>query len=431
MVKKQGESLKPHETKSYIIKHILERDGHVGEPDIRDHLKKKHGLIDQGTINRHLHYLKNEGLIELLPQSKGLRNKWDITKIEHLLNIKRKIKEERLNKIDLNKHEKSLMIVLKKNGYDIFTFKGIRFYVQLLLSSSFFNACLDTNVETLCDRAQLINAYKNPLDAQEVKETISNCYLSYKNCYPILGISIESFMSMIKQMSLREISFPEKIIMMENPRIVPKSFTEEFMKIWEEELFRTSKETLDHMHKEPMERDLRVFWEMAVAAYKLKSFNSVSEAERYDLLFEPYLYQDMLGDIASEEEISYAIEKRSIEEEFRNATGAIRHAMVTKFWEGESRNSTVDTNDYERIESLSEHQIIRDLELESRILSRYKHPSVFGNIYDDPLTTCRGIFKFLYQQTDQIKSFMPLYERESTSFFSNETAWDKWNPNFV
>ena len=78
MVKKQGERLKPDETKSYIIKDILENIGPIGEPDIRDHLKKKYDLRDQGTINRHLHYLNDNGCIELIPSKKeGLRNKWD------------------------------------------------------------------------------------------------------------------------------------------------------------------------------------------------------------------------------------------------------------------------------------------------------------------------------------------------------------------
>lgn len=88
MVRKQGERLKQSETKSNIIKYILDKQRPVSEPEIRKHLEEKHEIKDQGRINRHLHELKKSECIELFPpEKKGLSNHWGITKLKTLEKI--------------------------------------------------------------------------------------------------------------------------------------------------------------------------------------------------------------------------------------------------------------------------------------------------------------------------------------------------------
>jgi len=374
MVKKQGESLKPYETKSYIIKYILENSGPVGEPDIRDYLKKEHELVDQGTINRHLHYLKNEGLITLIEKEKaGHRNKWDITKIEHLANIMKKIKDESLLKnINLNTHEKSLMIALQKNGYDIFSYAGILFYVQLLLSSSYFYACIDTNIELLWDRAQGIYAYKNHSAYQHIENLLVKCYTTYITRYPNLEISIESFISMMTQMSLAEISPTELSMMIQMPRIEEISLAEKYMKIWEEELLGLSEETSDEMHQGTMEDDRKIYWNMYCAAFDLRFYNFFSENTRFDLLFEHYLYQDILDGIASSEEIVFAI-----------------HTKANLEYDNDL------TDNLDEYHAFFDQRYLSILEQVSRVLAKHKHPSIFGNIYSNPTDTLNGLIEIL------------------------------------
>jgi hypothetical protein len=224
----------------------------------------------------------------------------------------KKIKDESLLKnINLNTHEKSLMIALQKNGYDIFSYAGILFYVQLLLSSSYFYACIDTNIELLWDRAQGIYAYKNHSAYQHIENLLVKCYTTYITRYPNLEISIESFISMMTQMSLAEISPTELSMMIQMPRIEEISLAEKFMKIWEEELLGLSEETSDEMHQGTMEDDRKIYWNMYCAAFDLRFYNFFSENTRFDLLFEHYLYQDILDGIASSEEIVFAIHTKA------------------------------------------------------------------------------------------------------------------------
>src|SRR5665647_397428 len=111
MAKKKG-AVSESGVKPGIIKCILSKKVSIKELDIRTYLEKEYNKkIDQGNINRHLHDLEEFSCIELIPPSKkGLPNHWDITKTEHLKNIK-----DKFHDIQLNKYEKSLMIVLQKN----------------------------------------------------------------------------------------------------------------------------------------------------------------------------------------------------------------------------------------------------------------------------------------------------------------------------
>jgi hypothetical protein len=97
MTKTKRDHLKHKEVKSSILEFILKNNGPVAEPAIREYLKKKHDVIDQSTINKHMHNLQNLICIELIPPKKGLRNYWDIKTLKHLRNIIFYFEEIRLN----------------------------------------------------------------------------------------------------------------------------------------------------------------------------------------------------------------------------------------------------------------------------------------------------------------------------------------------
>jgi hypothetical protein len=141
--------------KSTIIKCILEENAPVSEPDIRKNLEEKGILKNQSTINRHLHDLSNFGFIELVPPLKlGLRNKWDISKLEHLRNINRCSQDDKiLQKIELNVYEKSLMIILLKSNHTVCDPVGLYFFICLRLSPSLFDKCLGVSIEELFNNA--------------------------------------------------------------------------------------------------------------------------------------------------------------------------------------------------------------------------------------------------------------------------------------
>jgi hypothetical protein len=153
MTKTKGDHLKHKEVKSSILEFILKNKGPVAEPAIREYLKKKHDVIDQSTINKHMHNLQNLLCIELIPPKKGLRNYWNITTLKHLKNIRFYFEE-----IKLNTRGKSLDILLTErllteHPLKMDSMRAKKSFVQLFLSASFFDMCIKTDVETLYARA--------------------------------------------------------------------------------------------------------------------------------------------------------------------------------------------------------------------------------------------------------------------------------------
>lgn len=153
-----------------IIKCILEENEPISEPDIRKKLEEKNIVKDQSTINRYLHDLNNLELIELIkPIKKGMSNKWDITKIEHLKKIKMQSEYNKpLEKIELNSYEKSIMIILWESNTTIDDLIGFFSFIWLRLSPSLFNECLDVSIQDLFKRA-----YENYQREEEIKNSIN------------------------------------------------------------------------------------------------------------------------------------------------------------------------------------------------------------------------------------------------------------------
>jgi hypothetical protein len=54
----------------------------------------------------------------------------------------------------LNSYGKSLNIVFAETGYKIYSLAGFRLYLYLMLSSSFFNACVESGIEKLKSNAE-------------------------------------------------------------------------------------------------------------------------------------------------------------------------------------------------------------------------------------------------------------------------------------
>jgi len=149
MSRRKGDHLKRNEVKAGIIESIISKNGAVSEPKLREILGKKYGIIDQGNTKKHLKDLKDSSCIVKIPAKPGFANNWDIKKIENLTNIRLNFPE-----IPLNKYEKSInIIIFNKFNFAIGSMRAKKAFVQLSLSDSYFDKCLDTDIETLCARA--------------------------------------------------------------------------------------------------------------------------------------------------------------------------------------------------------------------------------------------------------------------------------------
>ncbi len=95
--------------------------------------------------------LEKKYCIEKIPRESGLYNKWKIGKLKNLQNIR-----EHYPGIRLNKYGKSLHIILKELYSNTDSIGAKKSFVQLVLSASFFDKCLEIDFETLYARASEI-----------------------------------------------------------------------------------------------------------------------------------------------------------------------------------------------------------------------------------------------------------------------------------
>ena len=148
MPKKQGGHLNIGEVKSSILEFLLQQKESIGEPAIRKYLLEKYDVIDQGNINRHLHDLQKHRCIELIPpHKKGLKNYWDIKTRTNLKNIRLEFPG-----FQLNKYEKAINILIMEfvRDQNKFFFDWLKIHIQLLISISFFNTCIEAGTKILC-----------------------------------------------------------------------------------------------------------------------------------------------------------------------------------------------------------------------------------------------------------------------------------------
>jgi hypothetical protein len=131
------------------------------------------------------------------PQKKGLRNYWDIETRTNLKNIREVFPEFRLND-----HEKAINIIIielcDNKGY--FCFEGVKLHIQLLLSVSFFDACLEIDTKTLCQR--IWKSYittKDPLRNKRINDLLKICYIACTKYYSEFKMTEDLFTATMKR----------------------------------------------------------------------------------------------------------------------------------------------------------------------------------------------------------------------------------------
>ena len=293
------------ETKIAIIKFMLSsnKEGNnpgILESKIRDYLNDTYEMTAKKSMRDHLKDLSAGAERPCLEKSSiykpGKPNYWDITKIKHLSNIKSKFPG-----IRLHDYGKSIIIVLKKNGYDIRDLHSRKLYVQLRFSASFFNACIDTSIDALCERAWGIYTDDECYLTGYLKNDMKDYYNEYMARYPIIEMSYESFVSKLTQISKRKEIYSIEALMMGS-----EYQTEKFIEIWEKELLGLNKEKANEIYAEKIEEDLEIYSKMMELSRDLSMFVSDFEWKRLDIVFKHYFDQDILDDSASIEEREFA-----------------------------------------------------------------------------------------------------------------------------
>lgn len=202
MTKKQGGHYKWNEVKSYILKHILENKGPIREPDIRKYLKRSCEIIDQGTINRHLHDLQDSmGCIERNKTlKKGLANYWDVKTIKNLKNIRYHFPD-----IPLNNYAKSINIIFRESGLDIGSPYGIKLYARSLLSVSFFDMTMATGIENIQVRTWKMYLYGDGFEKiHHIRKLIDDFYTTYIENNLNFKMNMNEFVENIEQFSYND-----------------------------------------------------------------------------------------------------------------------------------------------------------------------------------------------------------------------------------
>lgn len=301
MPKKQGDRLNVGEVKSSVLKFIMGNEGPVGEPAIRDFLLKKYDVMDQGNINRHLHDLQKLNCIELIPpEKKGLRNYWDVNKLKNLRTIKHEFPEVRLND-----YEKSINIVLRDLEYFESTPQWLNYYLKLLLSTSFFNTCIETGSRILEKGIWKIyitstGSYRH----QRIEKLLKLCYSKCIKHYSEFKMSENEFMNLIKAHPWEIYRFfPEDMLLKGFEREFPGLPKEIPLKIFETKLSE-KEETAETIPEEINDEDLVRY---ILDAMRLRMEEKLDfELSSDDLLFEHFLHHDILIGADSPEELYFA-----------------------------------------------------------------------------------------------------------------------------
>ncbi|KKF98475.1 hypothetical protein DU86_08610 [Methanosarcina mazei] len=314
--RKKGKHLENKETKASIIEFILENKEKVSEPAIRGRLKEKHNVIDQGTINKHLHSLWKElKCIERVPPIKqGIKSYWNITNIENLKNVKHEFPE-----ILLNSYEKSIMIIFNERGYDIRKIENLDFYIELLLSVSLFDAFLGADVYELMGKSKKIYLRDGgDIKTKNYKYHLDNFLKMSEEVNP--GYKISPFFEINRRHMSKEVFF--------------KSF----------EGFQIK---TDEMIKELEE------------AYKIyKEIDEDLDNKPGKILLEHFINHDIYKDLESPDEIKF----------FTDFKECRRKAF--NIWQEEDPN-------FKNFDRYIELIHLEELKVNSEIIQKYKQPSMF------------------------------------------------------
>ena len=299
MPKKQGGHLNIGEVKSSILEFILEQKGDVGESAIRKYLLEKYDITAQGSINRHLHYLQKQGCIELIsPQKKGVRNYWNIKTRTNLKKIRLEFPE-----LQLNKHEKAINIIIKelRNNRDNFYIDWLKIHIQLLISFSFFNTCIEADTTILCQGTW--NSYttiKDPLRHKRINDLLKICYLTCSKHYSDFQLSQDMFTTIVTQT-------PWEVFRFDYTGYLVGLFEYYLPGLPEEIPLLISKTKLFEIDKIP-EKIPDEIYEEDLVKYMLNTLKLIMERKLdyesllHDLLLEHFFNHDVLIGVDSQEE---------------------------------------------------------------------------------------------------------------------------------
>jgi len=359
------------ETKAKILEFILESSGPITEPNIRAHLSENFNDITQSTINKHLNFLKAKGCIERVsPIEKTRLNYWDVISFDQLKNIRSEFED-----VKLNGYEKAIILVLQKNGYRATDIGGFFTYIQLLLSNSFFIACIDTSIDTLSSRFEIIYHYNNAGFYRKTMESLDACYNAYTEQYPDIEIPKAVFSSILVEISGKHnTTYSDEV----------------FIRVWNEKIQKVIQEKPNEIIE-----DQKIYKSIRDAVEKIKYLIDGYKDTLFSLVFESYFFQDVMLGNASEEEITFAIGTKANSDEYIYALDFKK-----------------DKNE------ISEKLIFCDFEQAGVVMANHKQPSLFDkNVYDskeDINQSLRIYFKTAiknYIKSIENKSFYDIYPR--------------------
>jgi hypothetical protein len=126
----------------------------------------------------------------------------------------RKLKSirEKYPELRLNKHEKAInRIILEFKCDDTYVFDLLKIHIQLLLSVSFFDTCLEIDTKTLWEG--IWKSYittKNPFTYKRINDLLKICYHAYAKHYSNLKVPEDTFTAIMNQFSVELIRFGTK-----------------------------------------------------------------------------------------------------------------------------------------------------------------------------------------------------------------------------
>ncbi len=320
-----GESLPIGKVKAEIILYILSKNGAVPVTDLIKHLKEKYGIRNKKNINKHLDDLENNHCIEKIdPIRDGFENKWDITKREHLRNIKKKTEKENCFKeIKLNAYEKAVNIIRDEVSPRIGPMRQIESFVLLALSNSYFTECLITDVDTLY--AQAFELYllgkdkyeekQIEIDGRYIKKLINDVYNKSKRriqkdpkYYSDTEISEELFTKI-----LESIYFPwEKASLGTEVEVIVKELSVKLSgEISTQKSKKNPEEMLTKISEEIFEKLMEGLPEiLSEKISKIVNLQYLRRIDVFDRIFEYFYHMDVYTRATSSEEREFFHKKR-------------------------------------------------------------------------------------------------------------------------
>lgn len=399
------------ETKIEILEFILQNSAHAKEQDISDFMKEKYEGFNRTTTNKHLHQLEKLGCIEKVsPVGKSRHNYWDIPTFKNLKKILSEFPE-----FKLNIYEKSINIVLHKLGIGRKSSRYVYFFILLRLSTSFFCTCMETDLELLHSRArEIFNHDKGFKNEQRVEKLLEECNDTYIKGKLDFKMSTESFRKIMEDLAKRNDEILEEYAwricscyteqvrekwrsnFTGNDNVIhaikrnrsqnPSAFALEPVP-WIESFYIKFTENIPELYKTDIKTILKTpdeFQDMCLKMEEILSLmrdqNKTFKRVYLYLLFEHFYYQDILDDVASLDEKTFAQNSKKIIEEY----------------------SVDEPNDYAAAIEKMDKLIIGEWDNISKVIAKYKIPSILPNISDDSTEVLRELLT-LHGYRDRLK----------------------------